>query len=63
MGASRPSLTAQTSYTSESPLNISLEGWSPGRFGTMSPGDEDPYGMSSLVLLYDDVLPDNVSTY
>lgn len=51
MGAPRPSFTPQTSYTSESPLNISLEGWSPGRFGTLSPGDEDPYGMSSLVFM------------
>jgi hypothetical protein len=42
MGASRPSFAAQTSYASE---NISLEGWSPGQFGTLSPGDEDPYGM------------------
>ncbi|PVH68293.1 hypothetical protein DL98DRAFT_522844 [Cadophora sp. DSE1049] len=44
MGASRPSFTPQTSYTSES---LSLEGWSPGRFGTLSPGDEDPYDPTS----------------
>ncbi|KAK0106382.1 hypothetical protein ONS96_004014 [Cadophora gregata f. sp. sojae] len=44
MGASRPSFTAQTSYTSES---LSLEGWSPGQFGTLSPGNEDPYDPTS----------------
>ncbi|RDL32394.1 Uncharacterized protein BP5553_08850 [Venustampulla echinocandica] len=43
IAALRPSFGAQTSYTSESPLNISLEGWSPGRLRTLSPGDEDLY--------------------
>ncbi|KAH6706423.1 hypothetical protein BKA61DRAFT_138675 [Leptodontidium sp. MPI-SDFR-AT-0119] len=54
MGASRPSFTPQTSYTSESPLNISLEGWSPGRFGALSPGDEDPYDPTSSFELQPD---------
>lgn len=52
MGVSRPSFAGQPSYTSESSLNISLEDWSPGRFGTLSPGDEDSYGLSSPSLPY-----------
>lgn len=52
MGVSRPSLAGQPSYTPESSLNISLEGWSPGQFMTLSPGDEDPYGLSSPSLPY-----------
>jgi len=49
---SRPSFTGQSLYTSETSLNFNLEDWSPARFGTLSPGDEDPYGLSSPSLLY-----------
>lgn len=44
-GGSRPPFAAQLSYTSEGSLNnMSLDGWSPSQFGTLSPGEGDPYG-------------------
>lgn len=47
LGSSRTPV-GQASFPSDSPLNISLEGWSPSQLGMLSPGDEDSYSKSSL---------------
>ncbi len=42
---------SRASYPSNSPLHIDLEGWPPGQFGTLGPGDEESYGKSSLLTI------------
>jgi hypothetical protein len=50
LGLSR-TFVGRASYSSDSPLDINLEGWLPSQFGTLSPGDEEPYGKSSLLTI------------
>ena len=48
LGLSR-TFVGRASYPSDSPLDINLEGWLPSQSGTLSPGDEEPYGKSSFL--------------
>ena len=63
LGLSRD-FVGRASYPSDSPLNINLENWPPDQFGTLSPGDEEPYGKSSLItIMFCSIMPTHILIY